>query len=156
MCSRMPSHHADREAGFGHIFRAMPSPVSLNAAGAAVLDEEHKDCGCGCGAPALIGTDMEAAQMAMVRRIAERLQVVAKQSDDNGAIADKLLQDAERMIWGLDNFVHGERSQSPMRIGAPHPAFLASWRNRALRVLAKPGRRRSKGFFSRLFDSGKV
>lgn len=115
-------------------------------------DADRDECGCGCGRPALIGVETLAAQLSMVKRFCERLEVVAAAPNEQSRKADELLWCGQRMIWGLDRAVHAD-SNPPVLLDPPLPSWLASWRREAVRVLRVKGAER-RGWLSRFRRKG--
>ena len=94
-------------------------------------------CRCGCGQPAINGTEVEAAQIVLMRTLADRLRITAALENERGHEANDLLQAYDRAMAGLDGYVHQDWSRWPMRLGCPTTAWVEWWRRRVLALIEK-------------------
>ena len=96
-----------------------------------VNDDAAVLCGCGCGRDAEPGGETAAAQLRMMRSLAERLQVMREMPGDDGERAEQMLYEYERAAMGLDIAAHNDASDVPILIGPPAAPWLHAWRREA-------------------------
>lgn len=101
----------------------------------AVEQIQMGECRCGCQQQAIPGTEVEAAQMVLMRTLADRLRVIAALQDERGEQARHLLWVYERAMWGLDSYVHQDWSKVPLRLGPPTTSAIEFWRRRVLHLI---------------------
>ena len=114
----------------------LPAMTLLAAEGASDNSFAVADCPCGCGRPALPGSELAFDQMSLMNRYAERLKVHRHAPGDTGRRADQLLYESDRALAGLEYQLHGEDSDAQwILLGPPAASWMHEWLNEARALL---------------------
>ena len=93
----------------------------------AVNPENDGLCNCGCGQPAVEGTELHAILLAESKRSLRQLKAKAKSGGARTRRAERLLWAWNRCERGFESYVHGQPLQE---CGPPTPLWVNSWRRR--------------------------